>query len=175
MNEYSKVENAMKSTGFGIIAALAVMCTAQAKQATDDQAFVTQAAQGGMAEVALGHVANTQGNSDVVKQFGKQMATDHAKAGASLVSAAGADGLTLPPSASPKQQATEAKMKALQGAKFDKAYADAMVKDHRDTIALFEREAKSGSSAHVKAFAQETLPTLNEHLKMAEDLKSGLK
>lgn len=160
---------------FGIATALTVMSTAYAKHATDDQAFVTQAAQGGMTEVELGTVANSQGSSDMVKQFGKRMADDHGKAGTALATAAAADGLTAPTSPSAKQQAMETRMKAMQGAKFDKAYAKAMVKDHRDTIALFEHEAKSGSSAKVKAFAQETLPTLNDHLKMAEDLKSGLK
>ncbi len=160
---------------FGIATAMAVMSTAYAKHATNDQAFVTQAAQGGMAEVELGNVANTQGTSDMVKQFGKRMADDHAKAGTALATAAAADGLTVPTTPSAKQQAMEARMKAKHGAEFDKAYAKAMVKDHRDTIAIFEHEAKSGSSAKVKAFAQETLPTLNDHLKMAEDLKSGLK
>lgn len=160
---------------FGIATAMAVTSTAYAKHATDDQAFVTQAAQGGMAEVELGNVANTQGASDMVKQFGKRMADDHAKAGTELATAAAADGLTVPTSLSAKQQAMETRMKARHGAKFDKAYAKAMVKDHRDTIAMFEHEAKSGSSAKVKAFAKETLPSLNDHLKMAEDLKSGLK
>lgn len=165
----------MKSLCFGIATALAVMSLAQAKNATDDQAFVTQAAQGGMAEVELGNVANTQGSSDMVKQFGKRMANDHMKAGAELATAAAADGLTVPTSPSAKQKTTESRMKAMQGARFDKAYANAMIKDHRETVALFEREAKMGSSEKVKAFAQETLPTLNDHLKMAEDLKSGLK
>ncbi|MEO6342548.1 MAG: DUF4142 domain-containing protein [Dokdonella sp.] len=165
----------MKGLCFGIATALALMSTAQAKHATDDQAFVTQAAQGGMAEVELGNVASAQGSSDMVKQFGKRMATDHGKAGAALANAAAADGLTVATSPSAKQNAMEIRMKAKQGARFDKAYANAMIKDHRDTIALFEREAKAGSNAKVKAFAQETLPTLNDHLKMAEDLKSGLK
>lgn len=165
----------MKSLCFGIATALVVMSTAQAKHATDDQAFVTQAAQGGMAEVELGDVAHTQGSSDMVKQFGQRMAEDHVKAGAALASAANAAGLTIPTSPSATQKAMEERMKGMRGARFDKAYANAMIKDHRDTVALFEREAKTGSNEKVKAFAQETLPTLNDHLKMAEDLKSGLK
>lgn len=165
----------MKVVFFGIVTVLAVMSTARAKHATDDQEFVTKAGQGGMAEVELGNIANTQGAGDMVKQFGKRMAADHVKAGTALAAAAAADGLIVPTSSSAKQQAMEARMQGMQGAKFDKAYAHAMVKDHRDTVALFEREAKNGSSAQVKAFAQETLPKLIDHLKMAEDLKSGLK
>lgn len=164
----------MRTLCFGIATALAVMSTAHAKHAIDDQAFVTQAAQGGMAEVELGNVAHAEGSSAMVKQFGKRMATDHAKAGTALSAAAAAAGLTVPTSPSAKQDAIVSRMKDKKGARFDKAYANAMIKDHRDTVALFEREAKTGSNAKLKAFAQDTLPTLNDHLKMAEDLKSGL-
>ena len=165
----------MKSLCLGLATALVVMSTAQAKHATADQAFVTQAAQGGMAEVELGNVAHTQGSSDRVKQFGKRMADDHVKAGAALVTAANAAGLTIPTSPSAKQKPMEARMNGMWGARFDKAYANAMIKHHRDTVALFEREAKMGSNEKLKAFAQEALPTLNDHLQMAEGLKSGLK
>jgi len=45
-----------------------------------------------------------------------------------------------------------------------------MVKDHEEAVALFKKEAGSGSSSNVKAFAQKALPTLEEHLTMAKDL-----
>jgi putative membrane protein len=39
---------------------------------------------------------------------------------------------------------------------------------------LFEREAKSGKDAELKAFAEKTLPTLKDHLSMVRDLKTKL-
>jgi putative membrane protein len=48
------------------------------------------------------------------------------------------------------------------------------IRDHEKTIALFEREAKSGKDAELKAFAEKTLPTLKEHLSMVRDLKTKL-
>ena len=50
----------------------------------------------------------------------------------------------------------------------DRAYISAMVKDHKEDIAEFEKEASSGSDPNIKAFAAKTLPTLKEHLTMAE-------
>ena len=71
-------------------------------------------------------------------------------------------------------QAVLTKLERLDGAAFDRAYVDDQIRDHEKTIALFEREAKSGKDAELKAFAEKTLPTLKEHLSMVRDLKTKL-
>ena len=53
--------------------------------------------------------------------------------------------------------------------------SEKMVKDHKKDIATFEKEAKDGEDADVKAWAEKTLPTLNEHLKMVQDAQSKMK
>ena len=58
----------------------------------------------------------------------------------------------------------------MQGAAFDREYARMMVKDHEEDVALFRKEAQSGKDADLKAYAQKTLPTLEEHLQMAKQL-----
>jgi len=60
------------------------------------------------------------------------------------------------------------------GAALDRAFIDHAVTEHEKTIALFESEAKDGSDAELKAWAGKTLPTLREHLKAAQDLRSKL-
>jgi putative membrane protein len=164
----------MKILVLAIGFALGGVSTAQAKEATD-QTFVTKAAEGGLAEVDLGNVASAQGSRDAVKTFGKRMVTDHTKANDQLKSTASSAGLTVPSEPSAEQKAMAAKLKAMSGAAFDKAYADAMVKDHKEDVALFEKEAKYGKDSTLKAFANDTLPTLKDHLKMAEDMKAGTK
>jgi putative membrane protein len=47
---------------------------------------------------------------------------------------------------------------------------DDMVKDHRTDVAEFKKESTSGQDAEVKAFATKTLPTLEEHLSLAEQM-----
>jgi putative membrane protein len=46
-----------------------------------------------------------------------------------------------------------------------------MVTDHKEDIAECEKEANAGKDADVKAFAAKTLPTLKEHLQMAEQVE----
>ena len=62
------------------------------------------------------------------------------------------------------------KLNSLSGADFTRAYEGMQVSAHKDAVSLFERYAKSGDNADLKAFAAKTLPHLRDHLKMAEDL-----
>jgi putative membrane protein len=138
---------------------------------TTDTTFARGAASGGMAEVSMGKLAQQKGSSDSVKEFGKRMETDHSAAGDKLKDIAGKDGITIPGGMSQKDQATYNKLSKLSGADFDKAYATQMVQDHQKDIAEFQKEASNGSNPDVKNFATETLPTLQEHLRMAQDMQ----
>jgi putative membrane protein len=138
-----------------------------------DRKFVMEAAMGGMAEVELGRLAAERGSSDAVKQFGQRMVDDHSRANSELMQLASGKGITLPTALDAKHQALVTRMSRLSGAEFDRAYAREMVKDHQKTVALFQREATRGADADLKAFAQTTLPTLQEHLRMARSLPSG--
>jgi putative membrane protein len=79
-----------------------------------------------------------------------------------------------PPRRGRAEQATYDRLAKRSGPAFDKAYADDMVKDHEEVIAAFEKEASSGQKPDIKAFASKTLPTLQDHLKMAQDMKTAV-
>ncbi len=148
-------------------------CFAQqeAKVPAADKQFMMKAAQGGLGEVALGELAQSHGSSAGVKAFGQRMVTDHTKANAKLMQVAAKEGVTLPATPGPEEQATKARLSRLSGAAFDKAYVTDMVEDHVKDVADFQKEAKTGKSSAVKAFAATTLPTLKMHLQMARSLK----
>jgi putative membrane protein len=135
--------------------------------------FVMQAAEGGTMEVAKGKLAAQKGAHEGVKQFGQKMVDDHSKVNDELKTIAGAKHITLPGEMphSP-MHATLAKLEKLEGAAFDRAYVEDQIRDHQKTIALFEREVKTGKDAELKAFAEKTLPTLKEHLTTVQDLKA---
>lgn len=139
--------------------------------AADDRGFVMQAAAGGLAEVKLGEMAQRKGASEAVKRFGAQMVADHSKANDELKQVAAAKGLQPPAALDQKHAAVAARLDKLSGAEFDREYIRAMLDDHRQTVALFERQAAQGRDAELKAFAQKTLPTLRQHLTHAENLK----
>jgi putative membrane protein len=137
------------------------------KLSTAENTFLTAAAEGGMAEVELGKLAQQKANSDAVKEFGKRMEDDHSKVNDQLKSLASNKGVTLPTSISAKSQATKDRLSTLSGAAFDRAYMQDMVTDHTHDVAEFRRMASSATDPDIKAFATKNLPTLEEHLKLA--------
>src|SRR5258705_5827885 len=140
--------------------------------AAGDRKFVMEVARGGMAGVELGKMAAEKGSSDAVKQFGQRMADDHGKASEELKQFAQQKGLTLPADLDPKHKQLRDRLAKLNGVEFDKAYANEMVKDHKKDVADFRREAKGAKDPDLKAWVGKTLPTLEEHLKQAQDMQA---
>jgi putative membrane protein len=135
-----------------------------------DHHFVTDAAVGGMAEVELGKVAAEKAANADVKKFGQRMADDHGKANDELKSLAQSKQITLPSAIDAKHKATIDQLSKLSGEAFDRAYVQEMLKDHQKDVAAFRAESKSGKDPEVKAWADKTLPILEDHLKMVQDL-----
>lgn len=174
----------MKQDTLAITTAVAglLFCTATAQQnsanrmtGSDDRTFVTKAAQGGMAEVELGHLATQRAANEKVKQFGERMVADHTKANDELKAIAAKDGLSVPANIDSQSRAVKKHLSTLHGTAFDRAYMEDMVSDHRQDIAEFQHEADHGNDGDVRAFASKTLPTLQHHLKLAEEALNDMK
>jgi len=149
--------------------------TTTAKRLTASTTFISKAAEGGMAEVELGKLAQQRGSNEAVKTFGKRMETDHSKINDELKTIAANKNVTWPTALNAKDQATMDRLSKLSGAEFDRAYMADMVRDHRADIAEFRREADHGTDPDVKNFAAKHLPTLQDHLRQAEDTQKQLK
>jgi len=139
-----------------------------------DRKFMMNAAQGGMAEVELGRLASQKASNSGVKDFGQKMVTDHSKANSELQTIAAQKGVTLPTDLDAKDRSEMDRLSKLSGESFDKAYMDYMAKDHRKDVSEFEKQVSSAKDPDVKNFASKTLPTLKEHLQMAEKLDGQL-
>jgi putative membrane protein len=137
-----------------------------------DATFVKNAAQGGMAEVELGKLATEKASSDDVKQFGQKMVDDHSKANDQLKQIASQKSMEVPSDLSAKDKATKDRLSKLSGPAFDRAYMKHMVTDHTKDVAEFKKQANTGSDSDIKGFASSTLPTLEDHLKMAKDINA---
>lgn len=136
-----------------------------------DETFAMKAADGGMAEVQLGELAEKNGESQMVKDFGKRMVADHSKANKELKSIAAKKNIMLPEKISAEHQMKVDKLSKLKGAEFDKAYMKEMKKDHQKDIAEFSRASKELKDPDLKQFAEQTLPVLKGHMEM---LKSDM-
>jgi len=141
-----------------------------AQLSSSDRQFVQEAATGGLAEVELGRLAEQKAESQSVKDFGKRMVTDHTKANDELKSQMKNWGMSAPTSLDSKHQSAKDKLSKLSGAEFDREYMNTMMKDHQKDVSDFQKESTSASNSELKAFASKTLPTLQEHLQLAQQV-----
>jgi putative membrane protein len=139
-----------------------------------DRNFAHDAAIGGMAEVELGKLAQQNAQSDDVKQFAALMVQDHTNANQQLMPILSAKDVTAPTQLDPAHRRAADRLAKMRGAEFDRAYMRDMVQDHEKTVKKFRQEATHGSDADLKSFAQNTLPVLEQHLKMAQDVNRSL-
>jgi putative membrane protein len=135
-----------------------------------DASFFKHAAEGGLAEVDAGNLAQQKASAQNVKDFAAMMVKDHSAANDKLQAIATAKGITLPTSPSVGQMAGKAKLDVLSGTTFDTSYIKGQVRAHEQTIGLFRKEITAGQDAEAKAFAQETLPTVKSHLKAIKSI-----
>lgn len=148
----------------------AAMAYAQKPAATlarSDERFMKNAAEGGMDEVKLGEMAQQNASSEHVKSFAKRMVDDHTKLNRQLRTLASHKSVTLPSDISIKQEASNKLLSRKNGESFDKSYMAAMIRDHKDDIQAFQKEASSGTDPDARAYASKALPMLREHLRMA--------
>jgi len=161
-----------------LIAALCVgglpIFAGTAKTSMSDSTFVRKAAQANYDEVQLGKLAQDKGTNPAVKNFGGRMVTDHTKANDNLKPIADKDNITMPSNMDTKDQALYNRLSKLSGSQFDREYMRSMVKDHQSDVAEFQRESQRAKNADVRSYASNTLPTLQEHLRLAEDTNTKL-
>ena len=164
-----KITGAMLAIGLASVLA-AGAATAQTKQVDkDSQKFITTAIEGDIAEINVGQLAQEKSQNEAVKQYGAMLVKDHGDHKAKAEAVASEIGVKPPTGSSMGEKATYAKLKVLSGATFDRSFAKSMVSDHQADIKEYQKE--SGKSDPVGQLAKATLPTLQKHLKAAQDLE----
>ena len=151
--------------------------TTNAPIITTDEAttsFLVDAADGGMAEVELGRLAQDKGSNQGVKDFAGMMVRDHSAANDKVKSLASQRNVKLPDSISNAHKNKKDELAKKSGAAFDKAYMDAMVKGHQDVIDMFEKANNKSNDTEVKNFINGTLPTIRQHLDSAKSIRKRL-
>lgn len=142
---------------------------------SDDAKFATAAANGGLAEVALGKLALTKTTNASIKDFANMMIMDHGKANDELMAIAKAKNITLPAQPDSAHLKKAADLGKLSGADFDKQYVSTMIDGHKKTLDLMNDEAKNGKDSTLKAFAAKTAPVVQKHLDAINKIKDNMK
>ena len=138
------------------------------------QGFVTMAASSDMYEIEAGKLAQAQGKSQAVKDFGAMMVKDHTASSDKLKAAVAeaGSGVSVPPAMLPKHQQ---QLDALRGAgeNFDTLYAQQQQAAHQEALNMLTSQAQAGTVASLKAFATEARPVVEGHLEHARELGSA--
>jgi putative membrane protein len=133
-----------------------------------DRSFVRKAAEANLAEIQTAQVVEQKANDPAVKDFASRMISDHTQANQKLAAIAG---IALPkePSAVERNQKNE--LGKLSGSKLlDEKYVADELSDHKQVISEFEKEIEEGQDPAIKTYAEQTLPTLEDHIRLAEDV-----
>jgi putative membrane protein len=174
----------MKKTAFTITAAALLISTSAFAQSVGEKTgvnstlgispttadFVREAAISDMTEIAAAKLGQERGNAQE-KTFADQMITDHTKTSEELKSMVPADAKAALPTAI--DSSSQSKIDKLRNAKPDDFSSDfdtMQVSAHKDAVSLFERYAKGGEDPKLKEWAGKTLPALQHHLEMAQNL-----
>jgi putative membrane protein len=113
-------------------------------------------------------LAKDKGSNKAVKNLGDRMVRDHRKAGDQLKHIACRKGVMLRDSMNAKDKALYDRLSRLSGDAFDKAYMRAIIDDHQQDVSDFRQESQNAKDPDVRQVASQTLPALEEHLRMAK-------
>jgi putative membrane protein len=139
-----------------------------------DRKFLETAAQGGKAEVMLGEIAAKNAVASDVQKLGETMVNDHSLANEELKALAAKKNVILPADIATKDKRLADRLTKAHGGELDRIYTKAMVDEHKEDVALFERTAKKADDPEIADWAAKTLPTLRHHLHLAEQAEKTL-
>lgn len=174
MDEHSRMSDAYEQRSYGTDGAYRTDTTGQVREASAgtggeravaaaDHDFVEKAAQGGMFEVESSQLALQKNITDEHRDFARMMIEDHGKANRKLSDLAQQVGCPVPKEMNREQRADLDDMRRLDGQEFERRYHATQVAAHDQAIELFERAARECEDKNLRAFANDTLPTLREH------------
>ena len=156
-------------------AAIALAATSSLAQDTStvplgDEVFAMKAYSSGMAEIVKSKLALERATQPAIKAFAERMIKDHTECNSKIAEAARKKGIPLPSTLDPIHAFAIERMGRLTGSDFDKTFMQAQVCAHKDALHLFEHESCKGEDSELKEMAAKTIPTLEDHAKMAFDL-----
>jgi putative membrane protein len=134
--------------------------TTTVKMSQKDVNFIQKAAGAGAQEVANGKMAQQQAKSTEVKSIAARIVADHTRLNNELTALAKRKGVSF--------NTSGVKAQNLGSGDFDRLYLKWLEEVHRADIADFEKAAKSADDSELKAWASKALPTLKQHLAMAQ-------
>lgn len=136
--------------------------------------FVAEVTSSNLLETELGRLASSKGNDPRVRELGQLMLNHHKQLNSQLKQIADLKNLITPTSLSEDHQDVFTGIMEKSGVDFDRAYLEAIVENHKESLKEFTRMADEGADTEIKNFAIRAIPTMQAHLAQAEALQDEL-
>jgi putative membrane protein len=143
--------------------------------AVDDTTGIRLAVQSNFTEVALGRLADSRASSSQVKEFGKQMVSDHDAMNDQWSRLASKYHMRIMnPGADYGQNGKDAidRLEKVKGTEFDQAYMMEMIRDHEQSLSDFQRLQYSARDSEIRDLAASGVSTVQQHLTLARQVGS---
>ena len=130
--------------------------------------FIKEAAEGNLAEVQMGQLAQQKSQNAEIKELAQALVTHHSQANQQLQTVAQQQGAKLPTKPASHHERALKRLERLSGSQFDQEFATEQIRDHLKDIQKYEQSSKHLQDAALNQYIQQTLPVLRQHLQMAQ-------
>lgn len=158
------------------VASISYVSLAEAVDALPDARFVGFAETVNDFQIKSGQLALSKSSNELVRGYATRAVAEYPKAEQSLTRNRSEAGVVMAPDEDVRKIADDAmsNLNSVQGAAFDKAYADAQVRVQTAAVAQFGAYSQNGKSGPLRRYAQEILPPSQEFLEYAKRMAGGL-
>ena len=175
MRKYTLLKTVLLASGFMLVSSVYAQApgsnAGKTAPESPDAAFVQQAANDGLAEIELSKLAVDSAKSPQVKQFAEKMVQAHTENNQQLATIAAHENMSLPKALDSEHARMRDKLAAQHGADCDRSYVDAMRGDHQKMGDLLQSSQATVSTQELRTFIENTLPVVQDHLRMANELR----
>ncbi|MDM7831602.1 DUF4142 domain-containing protein [Cellulomonas edaphi] len=151
-----------------VVGLLAVTAAAPAQPSAEDSAWLVEAHQRNLAEIASGAAAVELASAPAVRELGRMVEADHRTLDTDLQSVATELAVVLPSEPREDQRTSLAALRAIRTEEFDRAWVASQITAHRAALEAASARAASGGDPAVVALADAAAPVVQHHLRALE-------
>jgi putative membrane protein len=133
-----------------------------------DVQWLKMSIQGDVFEIKGGQLALSKSSNAAVKALAQRLITDHTKSLAEALQLAKKYRIDAEQEPTPTQKWQLEEVGELSGNAFDHDYAELEVADHEQDIEEAQDEVRMGCNPEIRADAAKEIPTLKQHLQLAQ-------
>lgn len=137
--------------------------------------FVEKAAIGDMFEIQSSQLALERSRDEAVKAFAQMMVDDHRRLSAQMKQTLQPpnQGVAVPDRLDAKHREMMERLRAAEGAEFDRLYLQMQLAAHEEALALHNRYAAEGDHQELRSLAESAGPIVAGHLDRLRGITAG--